>query len=106
MCERGCAVLAPLGCDLGGQPPSRLVLWVSPCTTQATLEDASNRSRGGAEGRGCRHRGHKHYMRLLGPLLGTHSAGGKVVVAADILVALWAGCRWHCFEGYSGCTGQ
>ena len=80
------AVREVRGCDLGRQPSTRVVLWMSPPCRTFSKADASNRNRKDSKGRGCGFRDHKKATR---PPLDRHSAKGKMAIAADRLVLLW-----------------
>ena len=74
----GTAVRETLGCDLGRQPSTSVVLWMSPPCRTFSKTDASNRNRKDSKGRGCGFRDHRDDLR---PPLGRHSVKGKMAVA-------------------------
>jgi hypothetical protein len=77
------AVREALGYDLGRQPSTRVVLWMSPPCRTFSKTDASNRNKKDSEGRGCGFRDHKDDLR---PPLDRHSVKGKMTGGVDRLV--------------------
>ena len=73
-----------LGCDLGRQSSTRVVLWMSPPCRTFSKTDASNRNRKDSKGRGCGFRDHEDDLR---PPLDRHSVRGKMAGGADRLMA-------------------
>ena len=84
-------VLARLGVDLGGQPSSLVILWMSPPCKTFSRADSSNRVRG------CGYRDHRHRSGMRPPLRegGKLTEKGRLAAAHDKMVQLWLEVAWE-----------
>ena len=83
-------VLEQLGVDLGAQPSSSVLLWMSPPCKTFSRADSSNRNRG------CGYRDHRHRSGTRPPMRvkGRLTVHGKLAAAHDRMVALWLEVAW------------